>query len=54
MVTGGGLEVHSVHPSRQALRLDSTVPLQARACPRAQALPAVGGSRAAAAMPQLS
>lgn len=31
MVTGGGLEVHSVHPSRQALRLDSTLPLQVRA-----------------------
>ncbi|PRW59246.1 colon cancer-associated Mic1 [Chlorella sorokiniana] len=28
MVTGAGLELHSVHPSRQALRLDATLPLQ--------------------------
>jgi hypothetical protein len=27
MVTAGGLELHAVHPSCQALRLDSTVPL---------------------------
>lgn len=30
MVTAQGLEVHSVHPSLQGLRLESTLPLQAR------------------------
>lgn len=29
MVTAGGLEVHSVHPSLQGLRMDSSLPLQA-------------------------
>lgn len=28
MVTGAGLELHSVHPSLQALHLDATLPLQ--------------------------
>lgn len=34
MVTGAGLELHSVHPSLQALRLDTTLPLQVRAASR--------------------
>ena len=34
MVTGAGLELHSVHPSLQALRLDATLPLQVGAAIR--------------------
>jgi hypothetical protein len=40
MVTAGGLEVHSVHPSLQGLRMDSSLPLQA-----SQALLSVLGIR---------